>query len=117
MVLVCALVSDAEMQLLHALDLVADILELTYGTVGGKTFHNMSESAGYGVGLLCIFLQRLEINAGIGDENDGDVQDVGILLVRFDIAVADRLEIDASFDGFLETRICSRWLSGDIRTI
>ena len=99
MVLVRTLVSDAEVELLHALDLVADILELAYGAIGGKTLHDVSKSAGDGVGLLCIFMQRLEIDAGIGDENDGDIQNVGILFVRLDVAVADRLEIDASFDG------------------
>ena len=42
MMLVRAFVADAEVQLLHALNLVADVLELADVAVGGETVHGLA---------------------------------------------------------------------------
>ena len=101
MVIVRALVANAEVKLLHALNLVTDVLELAHGTVSGKTLHDMGEGAGDSVSLLGVLKHCFVVKAGIGDEDNGDIQDVCILLVRLDVAIADRLKIDASLDSLL----------------
>ena len=98
-VLVGALCADAEVQLLHALDLVADPLERADRAVGGQTFEDVGESAGDVAGLLGVGLHGGVIKAGRRDEDHRRVQDVLILLVGLDVAVADLAEADALADG------------------
>ena len=60
----------------------------------------------------------LKSSEGSVSENDLYIEHVGVLFVCLDVAVADLLEVNAPrFMAFLETRTCSRWLSGDMRTM
>lgn len=101
MMLVRALVAHAEVELLHALDLVADVLELADRAVRGQTLHDMGQGVGDGIRLLCIVEHCGEIKRGIGNENDLDIQDVGVFFVRLDIAIADLLEVYAALECLL----------------
>ena len=98
MMLVRAFVADAEVQLLHALDLVADVLELADVAVGGETLHDVAEGAGDGVRLLCVLVQLLVINGRIGHEDNGRIDDVAILLVLGDVALTDGAEVYTLLD-------------------
>ena len=78
--------ADAEVQLLHALDLVADVLEGADRTVGREAFEDGGQGVGDVGGLFGRGLHARVIEAGGGDEDDGRVQDVDVLLIGPDVA-------------------------------
>lgn len=98
---VCAFVAYAEVKLLHAFNLIADVLELTYGAVSGKTFHDVGEGVGDIISLFGILKKLLKVDRGVGDKDDGYIKDVDILLVLLDVTVADCLKVDSALDCLL----------------
>ena len=115
MIRIRALVADTEVQLLHTFNFVADILQLADAAVGGQTLHDVGQGVGDSIDFLGVFEHGLEVHGGVSHKDDGDIQNVDILLVCLDVAIASKLM--PFFIAFLLTRTCSRWLSGDILTM
>ncbi len=70
------------------------------------------------IGFLGVFKHCLEVERGIGDENDLYIEHVGVLFVCLDVAVADLLEVNAALYGFLWKRGPARGgFPGDMRTM
>ena len=75
-----SLVANAKVQLLHALHLIAHVLQCTDGAVSGQTLKNMSKCAGDLGGFLCQLLHLLILTAGCRDKDDGGRENIGVLL-------------------------------------
>ena len=98
---VCAFVAYAEVKLLHAFNLVADVLELTYRAVSGKTFHDVGEGICDIISLFGIAKKLIIVDGRIGDEDNGYIEDVDILFVFLDVTVADCFKVDSTLDCLL----------------
>ena len=98
---VSSLVADTEVQFLHTLDLITDVLELADAAVGWQTLHDMGEGIGDCIGLFGVFEHCLIIEARVGDEDNGDIQNIDILLVGFNVTITDSLEAYAFLESFL----------------
>ena len=55
MMVVSSLVADTEVQFLHTLDLITDVLELADAAVCWQTLHDMGEGIGDCIGLFGVF--------------------------------------------------------------
>ena len=89
----------AEMELLHALHLVADGFQVAGAAVGGHTLQDLAETHGDVVDVLALLHQLGVIRVGCGDEDHLHRQDIGVLLVLADEIVADPFEADALLEG------------------
>ena len=92
MVVIRALFTHAEVKLLHAFYFVADILECTDGAVRRQAFENMGKSTRDVSGFLCQSLELAIVDRGIGHEDDGRADDIGVLLILGDVVHTDGLE-------------------------
>ena len=61
----------------------------------------MGQRVGDCIGFLGVFKHCLEVERGISDENDLNVENVCVFLICLDVAVADLLEVNAALYGFL----------------
>lgn len=91
--------ADTEVEFLHALDFIANALERAYRAVGGDALKDVGEGIGDFGGLFCELAQFIIVDGGVGEEDNGCVEDVGILLVLLDIAGAESLEVNTLPDG------------------
>ena len=73
----------------------------------------MGQGVGDSIDFLGVFEHGLEVHGGVSHKNDGDIQNVDILLVCLDVAIADSLEADALFYCLLaDTNLLTMALGG-----